>query len=560
MDTEIVGAILKLIAGIGVFLIACSMVSSNIESLSGSKLRRLFEKTSDNKLAGVGIGAATTAAIQSSGATTVMIIGFVNAGMISLGLAAAMIYGANIGTTITAQIVAFGMIDNQNTLSLTVIFASLAGIGAFINIFAKKDKTKKIGGILTGFGLLFVGLMLMTDSMTNVASGEDIKQFIAGIQNVLLLLLIGILLTALVQSSSVITSLAIAMLYARYISLEQGIYIIMGSNIGSCVVALMAGFTSGKNAKRTSLIHLLFNVTGVIIFVIAGFIISGVFDGPLYSEMLEFIFPGAGPEIQLAMFHTFFNVVAVIIMLPLTGSLIKLVTKIIPDNPDDEKENNVPHMYFINSYMLRTPPIAVQQIKKEIINMAKIAEDNFNLSCYMISTKDLTDIEKFRNNENQLNYLNKGIVHYLVKLSSMELSAKDSLYISTAYHSVTDLERIGDYAENIVEYTERFIENGESFSEFAIADIEKVRLLIQDLYESVMESYTKVDLEELKHAFEIEEQIDIVTDKMVDDHIVRLNNGTCTAGVGAEYLLLVSNAERIADHFMNVGKTIREYA
>ena len=558
MDTTTaVTAVLALIAGIGVFLIACSMVSSNIESLSGSKLRRLFEKTSDNKLAGVGIGAATTAAIQSSGATTVMIIGFVNAGMISLGLAAAMIYGANIGTTITAQIVALGMFG-QNSVSLSAIFAALAGVGAFINIFAKKDKTKKIGGILTGFGLLFVGLILMTDSMTEVAKDQVVQDFLSDIDNVILILLIGILLTALVQSSSVITSLAIAMLFAGLIDLEQGIYLTMGSNIGSCVVAIMAGFTSGKNAKRTALIHLLFNVTGVIIFVIAGFIITGL-GGPSYSDMFEFVFPGA-PETQLAMFHTFFNVVAVIIMLPLTGKLIKLVTRIIPDRPDDEKENNVPHMYFINSYMLRTPPIAVQQIKKEIINMAKIAEDNFNLSCYMISTKDLTDIEKFRNNENQLNFLNKGIVHYLVKLSSMDLSAKDSLYISTAYHSVTDLERIGDYAENIVEYTERFIENGESFSEFAIADIEKVRLLIQDLYESVMDSYTKVDLEELKRAFEIEEQIDIVTDKMVDDHIERLNNGTCTAGVGAEYLLLVSNAERIADHFMNVGKTIREYA
>ena len=556
-STTAVTAVLALIAGIGVFLIACSMVSSNIESLSGSKLRRLFEKTSDNKLAGVGIGAATTAAIQSSGATTVMIIGFVNAGMISLGLAAAMIYGANIGTTITAQIVALGMLG-QNTVSLSAIFASLAGVGAFINIFAKKDKMKKIGGILTGFGLLFVGLILMTDSMTEVAKDTAVQDLLSDIDNIILLLLIGILLTALVQSSSVITSLAIAMLFAGLIDLEQGIYLTMGSNVGSCIVAIMAGFTSGKNAKRTALIHLLFNVTGVIIFVIAGYIITGC-GGPSYSDMFEAMFPGA-PETQLAMFHTFFNVVAVIIMLPLTGKLIQLVTKIIPDNPDDEKENNVPHMYFINSYMLRTPPIAVQQIKKEIINMARIAEDNFNLSCYMISTKDLTDIERFRNNENQLNYLNKGIVHYLVKLSAMDLSAKDSLYISTAYHSVTDLERVGDYAENIVEYTERFIENGEQFSEFAIADIEKVRLLIQELYDSVMKSYSEVDLEELKRAFDIEEKIDVLTDQMVDDHIERLNNGTCTAGVGAEYLLLVSNAERIADHFLNVGKTIREYA
>lgn len=556
--TTAVMAVLTLISGIGVFLIACSMVSSNIESLSGSKLRRLFEKTSDNKLAGVGIGAATTAAIQSSGATTVMIIGFVNAGMISLGLAAAMIYGANIGTTITAQIVALGMLG-QDTVSLSAIFASLAGIGAFINIFAKKDKMKKIGGILTGFGLLFVGLILMTDSMTDVAGDQAVQDIIAKVDNIILLVLIGILLTAIVQSSSVITSLAIAMLFAGMIDLEQGIYLTMGSNVGSCVVALMAGFTSGKNAKRTALIHLLFNVTGVVIFVAAGYIITGL-GGPSYSTMFEAMFPGA-PETQLAMFHTFFNVIAVIIMLPLTNQLVKVVTRLVPDKevPTDD-DNDVPHMYYINTYMLRTPPIAVQQIKKEIINMARIAMDNFNLSCKMISTKDISEIERFRKNENQLNYLNKGIVHYLVKLSSMELSAKDSLYISTTYHSVTDLERIGDYAENIVEYTERFIETGDQFSEFAIADIEKVRSLIQELYENIVECYTKVDLNILEKAFAIEEQIDIVTDQMVDDHITRLNNGTCTAGVGAEYLLLVSNAERIADHFMNVGKTIKEYA
>ena len=558
MDTTTaITAILALISGIGVFLIACSMVSSNIESLSGGKLRRLFEKTSDNKLAGVGIGAATTAAIQSSGATTVMIIGFVNAGMISLGLAAAMIYGANIGTTITAQIVALGMLG-ENTVSLMAIFASLAGIGAFINIFAKKDKTKKIGGILTGFGLLFVGIILMTDSMKGIAEDQAIIDYLAGIDNIFLLLLLGILLTALVQSSSVTTSLAITMLFAGLIDLEQGIYLTMGSNIGSCVVAILAGFTSGKNAKRTALIHLFFNIAGVLLFLIAGFIITGL-GGPTYSTMFEAMFPNA-PETQLAMFHTIFNVVAVIVMLPLTGGLIKLVTKIIPDDPEKDNNTNVPHMYFINSYMLRTPPIAVQQIKKEVINMARIAEENFNLSCKMISTKDLSEIERFRNNENQLNFVNKGIVHYLVKLSTMELSAKDSLYISTVYHSVTDLERIGDYAENIVEYTERFVENGEQFSEFAIKDIEEVRLLIQSLYEKVMYCYTNIDLDVLKEAFDIEEDIDVLTDRMVEDHIKRLNSGICTAGVGAEYLLLVSNAERIADHFMNVGKTIREYA
>lgn len=555
--TTSVTAILTLMSGIGVFLIACTMVSSNLESLSGSKLRALFSKTSNNKLAGVGIGAVTTAAIQSSGATTVMIIGFVNAGMVSLTLAAAMIYGANIGTTITGQIAALGMFGG-NSISMSAVFAALAGVGAFMNIFAKTDQTKKIGGVITGFGLIFVGLLLMSSSMESFAASEEVKSFLAGIENVILLMIIGIILTALVQSSSVITTIAIAMVFSGLISLEQGIYLTMGSNIGSCIVAMIAGFTSGRNAKRTALIHLLFNVIGVFIFMVFGFIMAGL-GGPSYSDMFEAAFPGA-PNLQLAMFHTFFNVIAVIIMLPLTNTLIKVVMRIIPDRPDCKEDNDIPHMFFINDYMLRTPPIAVQQIKKEIINMAKIAEDNFNLSCYMISTKDLSEIELFRKNENQLNFLNKGIVHFLVKISEKELSAKDSMYISTAYHSVTDLERVGDYAENIVEYAERFTESGERFSEFAIKDVERVRLLIQDLYEKVIECYTNVDLDVLKVAYDIEEVIDVTTDQMVDSHIERLNSGICTSGVGAEYLLLVSNAERVADHFLNVGKTIREYA
>ena len=556
-STTAVLAVLMLLSGIGVFLVACSMVSSNLESLSGGKLRKLFDRTSDNKLVGVGIGTVTTAAIQSSGATTVMIIGFVNAGIVSLTMAAAMIYGANIGTTITAQIVALGMFG-ENTISFSAIFAALAGVGAFINIFAKKDKTKKIGGILAGFGLIFVGLILMSDSMTDFAREDSVIEFLSNIDNIILLLIIGILLTALVQSSSVITTIAITMVVSGLIDLQQGIYLTMGSNIGSCIVAILAALSSGKNAKRTALIHLLFNVTGVLIFVIAGYAIIGL-GGPTYSEMFETMFPGA-PQTQLAMFHTFFNVIAVIIMLPLTGKLVSLVTRMVPDDPDKQEDTNIPHMYYINSYMLRTPPIAVQQIKNEIINMMRIAEENYNLSCHMICTKDMSEVERFRNNENELNYLNKGIVHYLVKLSSMELSAKDSLYISTAYHSVTDLERVGDYAENIVEYTERFIESGESFSEFAVADIEEIRSIIQSLYEKVSECYSNTDLEVLKEAYDIEEVVDITTDRMVQKHIQRLNDGTCTAGVGAEYLLFVSNSERVADHFLNVGKTIREYA
>lgn len=394
-DLLIATAVLTLLAGVGVFLTACIMLSSNLESLSSGKLKQMFAKASKSKLYGVGIGTVGTAAIQSSGAMTVMVIGFVNAGIMTLPLAATIIYGANIGTTITAQIAAIGMI-NDDMISLSVIFAAFAGIGAFIMAFSKKEKTKVWGGVITGFGLLFVGLMMMASSMTDFSQLPEVVDFLASIQNVFLVLLIGILLTALVQSSSVVTTLAITMVVSGLIDLEQGIYLTLGSNIGSCIVAILAGFSGGRNAKRTAVIHLLFNVFGVSLFVIADMVL-GVF-GVEYAEIFQFLFPDM-PSTQLAMFHTVFNVITVIIMLPLTGLLIKLVMKIVPEKGGEKEEEFKPKLYFINEYMLRTPPMAVQQVMKEVVNMSHIAMDNYRTACHMIRTMDFDGMDKFCNNE-----------------------------------------------------------------------------------------------------------------------------------------------------------------
>ena len=242
-------SVLSLIAGVGVFLVACSMMSSNLEALGSRKLKALFSKTTKSKLAGVGVGAATTAVIQSSSATSVMVIGFVNAGIMTLAQAAAVIFGANIGTTITGQLVALGMFG-ENSVSTSIIFATFAGIGAFILAFAKKDRTRKIGGIMAGFGMLFVGLSMMSGSMKSFSEMESVRAFLATFENPLLLVLIGALLTAVVQSSSVMTSMTITMVVTGLIDLDQGIYLTMGANVGTCVTALIAGFTSTKNAKR----------------------------------------------------------------------------------------------------------------------------------------------------------------------------------------------------------------------------------------------------------------------------------------------------------------------
>ncbi|MBP5685136.1 MAG: Na/Pi cotransporter family protein [Candidatus Methanomethylophilaceae archaeon] len=394
-DLLIATAVLTLLAGVGVFLTACIMLSSNLESLSSGKLKKMFAKASKSKLYGVGIGTVGTAAIQSSGAMTVMVIGFVNAGIMTLPLAATIIYGANIGTTITAQIAAIGMF-NGDTLSLSVIFAALAGVGAFVMAFSKKERTKVWGGVVAGFGLLFVGLMMMASSMEDFAELPEVVEFLSSIHNVFLVLLIGILLTALVQSSSVVTTLAITMVVSGLIDLEQGIYLTLGSNIGSCIVAILAGFSGGRNAKRTAVIHLLFNVFGVTLFVIADMVL-GIF-GIEYAEIFQTIFPDV-PSTQLAMFHTVFNVITVIIMLPLTGLLIKLVMKIVPEKEGEKEEEFKPKLFFINEYMLRTPPMAVQQVMKEVVNMSHIAMENYRTACHMIRTLDFEGMEKFCNNE-----------------------------------------------------------------------------------------------------------------------------------------------------------------
>ena len=394
-DLMITTAVLTLLAGIGVFLTACVMLSSNLESLSSGKLKSMFTKASKSKLYGVGIGTVGTAAIQSSGAMTVMVIGFVNAGIMTLPLAATIIYGANIGTTITAQLAAIGMFGD--TLSLALIFAALAGIGGLAMTFAKKETTKNWAGVITGFGLLFVGLMMMANSMMDFAQLPEVVDFLSSIDNIIILLIIGILLTALVQSSSVVTTLAITMVVTGLIDLNQGIYLTMGSNIGSCVVAILAGFSGGLNAKRTAVIHLLFNVFGVLIFVIAGFIL-GFFDIS-YAGIFESLFPDV-PSTQLAMFHTVFNVITVIIMLPLTNRLVNTVTKIVPEKESDKETGEfVPRLHYLNNYMLRTPPMAVQQVMNEVLNMSQIAMENYRIACHMIRTMDFEEMDKFCNNE-----------------------------------------------------------------------------------------------------------------------------------------------------------------
>ena len=547
---EVFTHLLQMIAGVGVYMLSCGIISRNLEAASSDRLKKMFSKVSKNKLIGVAIGALATIIIQSSGATTVMTIGFVNAGIISLSQAATLIFGGEIGTTITGQIVALGLVDSD-VFDITVLFSSMAGIGIFISMLAKKDKVKKIGDIISGFGLLFIGLGMMSDAMDAFAKLDELKIFLAGISNVLILVISGALITAAIQSSSAMTSIAITMVASGLISLEQGIYITLGANIGTCFTGAIAAMQSSENAKRTSLIQLIFNTGGVVLLLIADLALKGLTGGTLsFGIMFERMFPDL-PHVQLAMFHTFFNIASVLIVLPLTEQLVDLVKRIIPDNGN---QSATERFYFVDEHMLSTPSVAVHQIKKEIINMAGIAIENFNIAMHIIKTQDYKDHEKFINNEKELNFLNKNLVEIIVKLTgSKHISRKDYLYLTSTYRTISDFERIGDYSENIIEYAINLKDYNESFSKDAVEEIDELESLINELYKVTIDIYNTGNRVEFLKAKAVEDQIDTLTGSMADKHIERLNAGICSANVGAQYLKLASDVERIGDHLININ-------
>lgn len=524
--------ILSLLAGLGAFMIGFKILSDSIKDLSGGGLNRLFMKTNNNLLAGLGIGAATTAIVQSSSVTTVMVVGFVNAGVMSLYQATAVIMGANIGTTITAQIVAL------QTFDFTKYAMALAVIGIFMNIFSKKEKIKNIGYAMAGLGLVFIGLTFMSQAMATVKQSQTISDMLIKINNPFLLVLIGMVFTAIVQSSSATSAIIISMASAGVIIGGGGnaaLFVILGTNIGTTVTALISSIGASTNAKRAALIHFLFNFVGSLIFIIFLLAFNSFND-----KVLATLFPLKAT--QIAMFHTFFNIVCALIFLPFTKLFVKLATIMMPEKDKSEKHSRM------DERLLLTPITALFQIDKVTEELAKMSIDALNLSVEGFIDKDNQNKAKILEKMLQIKEGMEEIRSYMLKLSLRETTLKIEVRLAALHNVLADIWRVVEIAENITRYTETVLEHEMVFSDAVIVDLRDILKNLNDLFNLSMKVFVDKDFTKLSEVDRIEQSVDDAKKRLIDDHIARLKSGECKPASSSVFISLVSNLERAGDH------------
>lgn len=535
-------SVVSLMAGLGAFLFGFKVLSDNIEKLATNRLRSWFDKTGKSRLAGVGIGTAVTAIIQSSSATTVMVVGFVNAGLMSLFQATTVIMGANIGTTITAYIASMAEIP------LIEFVTAFTCVGVFMNMLCKSDKVKTIGLMLAGLGLVFLGLEYMSNAMSIYKDSPEFRNFLTMVSNPFLLLIIGMIFTAIVQSSSAVTSLVIVMVGQGLVIGDGGndvLFLVLGSNIGTCITAILSSIGANTNAKRASLIHLMFNVFGSVIFTV--FLLCW----PTFmQDTLVTWFPNAA-GLQIALFHTFFNVVCTCIFLPMANIFVKIATHIIPGKKGAGETAG--DSVLLDERFITTPSVAVSQANKAASRMAELAMQSMTIALDGFIAGD----ESRRAQVDELNArvadMEKRIVAYLIKISASDLSLTDERLISSIHHATSDIIRISELADNITKYTRNCKRDNIEFSAGVLKSLQEMYAKIQLLYKKTLEVFDKKDITAIKAVDEVEDSVDASRKEMVKDHIRRLNEGKCKPESSGVFINLVGNLERAADHLTYVA-------
>ena len=538
-------SLIWLLAGVGVFIVGMNFMSEALEKSAGEGMKRLLGRISNNRFSGVGIGAGVTAIIQSSSATSVMVIGLVNAGVMTLMQATPIIMGANIGTTITGILVALKN-DYFNMLMYLCAFA-----GVMMGFF-KQEKIRIAGLLCSGLGLIFVGLNVMSSEQ---AFGNPLVETVfQGVFRVInfpiLLILVGIVFTALLQSSSAATGVVITMVGTKVMSLDLALFIILGANIGTCVTALLASVGANANSKRVALIHFTFNVIGTILFTA----IVWIFKEPILDLLIS-AFPGSDPmslQMRVSLFHVIFNVTTTCVLLPFVKQLVDYSCHVIKEKKHSETAHS---LKFIDDRLLTTPPVALMQVKKEMDYMLGLVEENITNSFSAMISGELSPGKTIAENEATIDFTNGALTKFLIKLSP-NVDQRDESIIGSYFHVLNDLERIGDHAENFYEIAAEMEKKGIHFSQKAQSDIQTMCETILQMLAIATRAFDSLSESELPKLAMLEEETDAMKKSLTANHFARLAEGDCSIDVSPYYSSAIAGLERVADHLVNVGYSI----
>ena len=537
---KLILSIITLLVGAAVFIVGMNMMSSGLKKSTGRGVKRLFKRIQSNRFAGFGIGTAVTALIQSSAATGVMVIGFISAGVMTVFQGVSIILGAYVGTTAT------GLLASLSSVSISKYFVILAVIGVIL-MFFKKEIVKNIGELLAGLGILFFGLNTMSGAiMGNEDLVNAIKSFFAAVDFPLLLLLIGALITALLQSSSASIGITVAMVSTNALEFHDAIYIVLGATIGTVITLLIATIGSNVNAKRTGAIVLIIRIVSALVALAIYWPLSAYIDKGLLDMF------GGNAALAVAMFHVFYNIIFMVIALQFISPLEKLAVKLIKDK---EQEKMRQALKYIDNHLLNTPTIAMMQVKREIINMMHLAQDNLKLGFNRMINQDSENDKELVETEDKIDYINNQITSFLIDLTHTA-SESDERKIGSYFHVVNDIERIGDHAYNFYESSLKMVENDLKFSETAVKEFEEMFDVINQMFDLSFIIFHDQTVTNLKKLHELEDRTDDLKNKLSSAHYERIQKNICKMENSPFYTTLVSELERVADHLVNIGYSI----
>lgn len=533
------GNIVTLLSGLGLLLYGIKILGEGLELAAGAKLKVLLEKMTSNRFAAVLVGFVITTLIQSSSTTTVMVVGFVNTGIMNLTQAIGVIMGANIGTTTTSILV---------SLDIGKYAPIAIGIGVFLSMLTKKTTKKHIGLAITGFGMLFLGMTLMKDAMEPLASSPVFSEWLMNANNPFVAILIGTVITAVIQSSAASIGILQALASQGLIPLHFAAYVIYGQNIGTCITALISSIGTKKNSKRTAVMHVLFNVFGTVIFIILTKLLP-------FTDWIESLTDNT--MMQLSLVHIIFNVVSTLIMFPFADKvLVKLACLIVPDKKDSSEDDF--KLKFVDNLMINTPPFAVAQVSKEVHRMAGLARQNFSIAAEDLLNKSCNHFDEVQHTEEVINFLNHNITPILVKINSLDLSYSDAKYIGRVFHVINDIERIGDHAQNLEEAAKSRVDEGIEISAEGEKELREMYETTLKLIDGSIEAFTAqiLDNEKAEQLSEYEASVDDMQTEFEQSHIERLNAHKCNTRAGMLFINTITDFERVADHATNIAWSV----